>query len=71
MVSRKSDYLENLRAVFSVKEQVYLKRKLGRNRPMNERLAIDGRDDASVDRNGAIKLHLSDHRWRTEMSPHF
>ena len=42
-------------------------REIGRDRSMSGRLAIDGRDHASVDRNGAIKSHLSDHRWRIRM----
>ena len=70
-MSGQFEFLESSRAVFSVEEQVYLKRKLGRNRSMNGRLVIDSCDDASVDRNGAIKSHPSDHRWRAEMSPRF
>ena len=41
--------------------------EIGRDRSMSGRLAIDGRDHASVDQNGAIKSHLSDHRWRIRM----
>ena len=71
MVSKQFDYLENSRASFSVSKNNVFKEKIGRNRPMNGRLAIDGCDEAPVDRNGAIKSHPFDHRWRAEMSPCF
>ena len=38
------------------------KGEIGHDRLMSGRLAIDGRDHVSVDRNGAIKSHPSDHR---------
>ena len=37
---------------------------------MKRRLAIDGRDHTSFDRNGAIKSHALNQRWKVEMSPH-
>ena len=36
---------------------------------MKRCLAINGRDHASVDQNGAIKSHPFDQRWKAEMSP--
>ena len=38
------------------------------NRPMKRSLEIDGRVQAFVDRNGAIKSHPFDQRWKAEMS---
>ena len=37
---------------------------------MKGRLAIDGRDHASFDRNGAIKSHPFDQRWNVRICPH-
>ena len=36
---------------------------------MKRRIAINGRDEASIDRNGAIVSHLFDQRSKVEMSP--
>ena len=36
---------------------------------MKRRLAINGRDHASVDQNGAFKLHPFDQRWKVRMRP--
>ena len=36
---------------------------------MKRRIAINGRDKASFDQNGAIKLHPSDQQSKVEVSP--
>ena len=45
------------------------KEKKRRNRSINGRLAINGRDEASFDQNGAIISHLSDQRSKIRMLP--
>ena len=45
--------------------------EIGRDRSMSGHLAIDGRDHMSVDQNGVIKLHPSNHRWRIKMRPRY
>ena len=46
------------------------KDEIRRNHSLKSHHLINGRDEALVDRNGAIKLHMFDQRWIVEMSPH-
>ena len=43
--------------------------EIGHDRPMTRCIAINGRDEASFDRNGAIKSHPFYQRLRAEVSP--
>ena len=52
---------------FHSRRIVYLKGKIGRKRLMKECIAINSHN--LFDQNGAIKLHLYDQRWSTEMNP--
>ena len=63
-------FLEDSRANLSVAKNKLFKGEIGRYRPLKRRLAIDGRDHASVDRNGAMKLHPFDQRWSVRIFPH-
>ena len=63
------EFLENSRATLLFAKNMLFKDEIGRDRPMNGRLAINDRDHASVDRNGAIKSHLFDHRSKVRMRP--
>ena len=65
-----SNFLKIQGQSFPSRRTRYFKEKFGRDRPMKGRLAIDGRDHASFDRNGAIKLHPFDQRWSVRICPH-
>ena len=69
MVSGQFKFLENSRATLSIVKNSYLKDGFGRDRLMKRRIAIDGRDEAFVDRIVAIKSDPSDQRSRVEVSP--
>ena len=45
--------------------------EIGHDHSVSGHLAIDGRDHASIDRNGAIKYPPSHHRWRIMMRPRY
>ena len=68
-VSRQFEFLEISWASSSVAKNTLFKGKKRRNRPMNGRLAITGRDEASFDRNGAIISHPSDQLSKIRMLP--
>ena len=59
-VSRQFEVLENSRASLPFVKNRLFKGQIGHNRLMNRRIAINGRDEASFDRNGAIELHPFD-----------
>ena len=63
------EFLEDSRVVLPSRRTSYLKKKIGCDRPMKGRLAIDGRDHASFDQNGAIKSHTFDQKWKIKMRP--
>ena len=69
LVSRQFKFLESSRASLSVAKNKLFKDEIGRNCLMERSIAINGRDEASFDRNSVIKSHPSDHRSRTEVSP--
>ena len=66
-----SNFLKIQERVLPSQRTCYLKEKYGRDRSMKRHLAIDSRDHASVDKNGAIKSHPFDQRSRAEVSPRF
>ena len=68
-VSGQFEFLKNSRAKLSVPKNSVFKGEIGRNRPMKRHIAINGRDEASFDRNGEIKSHPFDQRSRSEVSP--
>ena len=70
-VSGQFEFLENSRVSSSVAKNRVFKGEIGCNHPMKRRLAIDGCDHASFDRNGAIILHPSDQRSKIRMRPHY
>ena len=55
--------------VFWSRRTRYLKGRFGRDRPMKNCIATNGRDEASVDQIIAIKSESFDRRWRAEVSP--
>ena len=69
LVSGQFEFLKNSRVNLSVTKNTLFKDKIGRSRQMKRHIAINGRDEASFDLNGAIKLHPSDQRSRVEVSP--
>ena len=64
-----SNFLKIQGRVLPSRRTVYLKGEIGHDRPMKRRIAINGRDEASVDRIIAIKSDPSDQRSRVEVSP--
>ena len=60
LVSGQFEFLENSRASLPFAKISVFIEQIGRNRPMKGRIAINGRDEASFDRNGAIKSHPFD-----------
>ena len=68
-VSGQFKFLKISRVILPSRRTVFKEEIFGRNRPMKRRLAIDDRDHASVDQNGAIKSHPFDQRWKAEMNP--
>ena len=69
-VSGQFEFLENSRSKLPFAKNSVFKGEIGRNCPMKGRIAINSNNEALFDRDGAIKSHPSDHRWRAEMSPH-
>ena len=69
LVSGQFKFLKNSRAKLLFTKNIVFKGEIGRDRLMSGRLAINGRDHASVDRNGAIKSHPIDDRWRIRIRP--
>ena len=65
------EFLKISRARSSVAKNSVFKGKIGPNCPMKRHLAIDGRDHASFDRNGAIISHPSDQRSKIKMRPFY
>ena len=60
VVSRQFEFLKNSRESLPFAKNSVFKEEIGRNRPMNGRITINGHDEASFDRNGAIKSHPFD-----------
>ena len=60
LVSGQFEFLENSRASLPFTKNMLFKDEIGRNRLMNGRITINGHDEASFDRNGAIKSHPFD-----------
>ena len=54
------EFLENSRASLPLAKNRLFKDEIDRSRPMNGRIATNGRDEASFDQNGAIKSHPFD-----------
>ena len=52
-----------------VKKSEFIEEKR-RNCRINGLIVVNGPDEASFDRNGAIKLRPFDWRWRVEVRPH-
>ena len=69
VVSRQFEFLKNSRASLPFAKNNLFKDEIWLNRLMNGRIAINGRDEASFDQNGAIKLHPFDLWWRVRMYP--
>ena len=68
-VSRQFEFLEIPHASFSIVKNTLFQGKKRRNRLMNGRITINGRDEPSFDQNGAIILHPSDQRSKIKMLP--
>ena len=68
-MSGEFEFLKNLRAKLFVAKNTLFKGEIGRNRPMKRRITINGHDEASFDRNGAIKSHPCDQQSKAEVSP--
>ena len=66
-MSGQFEFLKNSRVKLSVAKNSVFKGEIGRNRSMKRHIAINGRDEASFDRNNAIKLHPFDQRSRAEV----
>ena len=68
-MSGQFEFLEDSRAKLPFMKNKLFKGEIGCNRLMKGRIAINGCDEASFDRNSVLKSFTSDHRWRAEMSP--
>ena len=63
------EFLEDSRAKLFVAKNSLFKDEIRRNRSMKSHHLINGRDEALVDRNGAILSHPSDQRSKVDLSP--
>ena len=69
LVSGQFEFLEDSKASSSLAKNGAFKEKKRRNRSMKRRLLINGRDEALIDRNGAIISHPFDQLSRIRMRP--